>query len=268
VVWVSNTGSIVDIANVTIRNGFANGYGGGVLNQGILTINSSTISGNEAFTRGWGWGGGISNFGALTINNSTLSGNIASCGAFACNAGGGGINNGGTLTINNSTLAGNSTLGHFGSAEGGAILSSGVLTINSSTIVGNTAGFSNGIAGHGGGIYGHAILQNSILANNTAANCYGPVTSGFSLSSDNSCNLNGPGDLNNVNPKLGTLGSYGGPTQTIPLLSGSPAIDAGNPSGCTDYQGHLLKTDQRGLPRPNTEDRSGCDIGAFERQAD
>jgi hypothetical protein len=94
------------------------------------------------------------------------------------------------------------------------------------------------------------------------------VTSIFSLSSDNSCNLNGPGDLNGVNPKLGTLGNYGGPTQTIPLLSGSPAIDAGNPSGCTDGLGHLLKTDQRGLPRPDSEDRSGCDMGAFERQSD
>jgi hypothetical protein len=94
------------------------------------------------------------------------------------------------------------------------------------------------------------------------------VTSIFSLSSDISCNLNGPGDLNGVDPKLGTLGNYLGPTKTIPLLSGSPAIDAGNPSGCTDYQGHLLKTDQRGYPRPNTEDRSGCDMGAYERQGD
>jgi len=64
-------------------------------------------------------------------------------------------------------------------------------------------------------------------------------------------------------------GPYGGPTQTIPLLYQSPAIDAGNPSGCTDSQGHLLKTDQRGQPRPNTEDikdKRGCDIGAYETQ--
>jgi hypothetical protein len=64
------------------------------------------------------------------------------------------------------------------------------------------------------------------------------------------------------------LGNYGGPTQTIPLLSGSPAIDAGNPGGCTDGNGHLLKTDQRGKPRHDKEDTSGCDIGAFERQSD
>jgi len=54
----------------------------------------------------------------------------------------------------------------------------------------------------------------------------------------------------------------------MPLLSGSPAIDAGNPSGCTNGNGHLLKTDQRGFPRPDEEDKSGCDMGAFERQQD
>ena len=52
-----------------------------------------------------------------------------------------------------------------------------------------------------------------------------------------------------------------------PLLLGSPAIDAGNPNGCTDGNGNLLKTDQRGYPRPDKQ--SGrCDIGAFERQKD
>jgi hypothetical protein len=94
------------------------------------------------------------------------------------------------------------------------------------------------------------------------------ISNCYNLSSDNSCNFNGPGDLNNTDPKLGKLGNYGGPTQTIPLLSGSPAIDAGNPNGCTDGQGHLLKTDQRGKPRPDNEDTGGCDMGAYERQSD
>ena len=54
----------------------------------------------------------------------------------------------------------------------------------------------------------------------------------------------------------------GGPTKTMSLPSGSPAVDAGNPSGCTDGNGHLLKTDQRGKPRPDREDERGCDMGA------
>jgi hypothetical protein len=91
-------------------------------------------------------------------------------------------------------------------------------------------------------------------------------SNGYNLSSDNTCSLDGPGDMNNTDPKLGTLGDDGGPTQTIPLLSGSPAIDAGNPSGCTDSSGHLLTTDQRGYPRPDPEDTGGCDMGAYEEQ--
>lgn len=77
----------------------------------------------------------------------------------------------------------------------------------------------------------------------------------------------GPGDLNNIDPRLGTFGYSGGPTQTIPLLSGSPAIDAGNPSGCTDDRGNLLTTDQRGMPRPDPGDTGGCDMGSYESQS-
>jgi hypothetical protein len=112
-------------------------------------------------------------------------------------------------------------------------------------------------------------LQNSILANNTGGNCHGTLNSrGYNLSSDNSCSFDGAGDLNNTDPELGPLQNNGGPTDTMALLPGSPAIDAGNPGGCTDSQGHLLKTDQRGMPRPDKEDPSGCDIGAYEKQSD
>jgi len=279
VIMIPNAASVVTLANVTIRNGvptYGFGvYGGGIVNQGTLTINSTTVSGNEALGDGDSYGGGVlNNVGSkLTINNSTLSDNIARCTNryTSCNAGGAGIyNNGGTVAINNSTIAGNNAgaapLMNASRSQGGGIYNSGILTISNSTV------WANG-AWRGSGIYGSAHLQNSIIAYNHSpslaeGNCDGPVTSIFSLSSDNSCNLNGPGDLNNVNPKLGTFGNNGGPTPTISLLSGSPAIDAGNPSGCTDGLGHLLKTDQRGRPRPNTEDRSGCDMGAYERQGD
>jgi hypothetical protein len=151
----------------------------------------------------------------------------------------------------------------MGPGLGGGIENGGTLTINNSTISGNNTG---GILNNGKA----ATFQNSIVANNgLGGNCRGTMTSnGYNLSGDSSCKFDGTGDLNNTNPKLGKLGNYGGPTQTIPLLSGSPAIDAGNPSGCTDGQGHLLKTDQRGKPRPDKEDTGGCDMGAYERQTD
>lgn len=75
------------------------------------------------------------------------------------------------------------------------------------------------------------------------------------------------GDLNNTDPKLGRPKNNGGPTATMALLKGSPAIDSGNPAGCTDGRGHLLTTDQRDMPRPDKEDSGACDRGAFERQS-
>jgi hypothetical protein len=233
VVTISNADADVVLSRVTIQHG-SYAYGGGILNYGILTIKASTISGNRAPGIHGGLGGGIRNDGTLTINNSTLSGNVEE-GRSGDYGGGGGIRNDGTLTIHNSTLSGNK-------ASGGG-------------------GINNRVT---------ATLQNSIVANSPAGgNCGGTLTSkGYNLSSDGTCNFSNTGDLNNINPNLGPLQNNGGPTQTQALLSGSPAIDAGNPSGCTDGHGHLLKTDQRGKPRPDKEDSGGCDMGAYERQSD
>jgi len=86
------------------------------------------------------------------------------------------------------------------------------------------------------------------------------------LSSDSTCNFSNSGDLNGKNPKLGTLRNNGGPTQTMALQAGSPALDAGNPAGCRDFGGTLLKTDQRGQRRPGGTETTGCDMGAYESQ--
>src|SRR5262249_14792296 len=150
---------------------------------------------------------------------------------------------------------------------GGAIASfaGGRLKISNTTLNGNSARLSSG------GVYGldPEYFQNSILAFNVPSNCGDAMMSdGYNMSSDVTCKFHRNGDRNNTDPKLGKLGNYGGPTQTIPLLLGSPAIDAGNPRGCRDGQGHLLKTDQRGKPRPDHEDSGGCDMGAYERQKD
>ena len=289
VVTVSNTNSKVSLANLTIRNGFANsgggvsnagtlaisysivsgnvaygliagGAGGGIDNLGTLTLNSSTVTGNSSKGQDihTGRGGGIVNWGKLTMNQSTLSSNTSN----SAGVGGGGIYNYGSAVIINSTLSGNGTSG----TSGGGIFNNpaGNLSISNSTL-------ANNFAGSGGGIFGTptASLQDSIVANNSGGDCDGTLTSnGYNLSSDDSRKFNGPGDINNANPVLGPLQNNGGPTQTMALLPGSLAIDAGNPSGCTDGQGHLLKTDQRGQPRPDKEDTGGCDMGAYERQSD
>ena len=64
-----------------------------------------------------------------------------------------------------------------------------------------------------------------------------------------------------INAQLSPLQDNGGPTLTVALLPGSPALGAG---ACTDANGAPLTVDQRGFPRPQV---TGCDIGAFENQA-
>lgn len=291
VVTISNASARVTLSKLTIQNGFVTGLiarGGGINNVGTLTISNSTLTANSATGARFGaQGGGIYNSGTLTIDTSTVRANTVSS-TTGSPVYGGGIYTIGTLTINKSTLSGNS--GSRSVTTGGGIYTTGGrLTINNSTVNANSASFGGGIANgaglvtinnstlsgntataSGGGIYGNATVQNIIVANSPfGGNCSGTITSnGYNLSGDNSCSFDGPGDLNNTDPKLGPLQNNGGPTQTMALLSGSPAIDAGNPSGCTDGQGHLLKTDQRGQPRPDREDSGGCDMGAFERQTD
>ena len=278
VVTVGQQNIQVTLSRVTIQNGSVQSNGAGITNYGTLTINSSTITANSAYT----FGGGIMSNNTLTINESTVSGNSLSYEYGS----GGGIMIWGTLTVNRSTITAN------GAYDGGGIyIASGTATINNSTVTANSAYYGGGIenfgaltinngtitgnsAPAGAGIYqdagGSVTFQDSIIANNPGGNCLGAVTSnGYNVSSDNSCGFNGPGDMNNTSPRLGSLGRYGGPTQTIIEMLGSPTVDAGNPNGCTDSQGNLLTTDQRGAPRPGLhKSDKRCDMGSFERQTD
>lgn len=284
------TSNKVTLSGLTIRNGGNETGGSGIFNQGTLSVLNSIISGNSAPT-GPTSGGGVLSTGWLMINKSTISGNTASVGGgVACTSGiafinnstissnlaeteGGGVGAGCRITINNSTISRNAAANRFITTNGGGIYhfgGSANLVINNSTISGNTATF-------GGGIYipsgsSGLTLQNTIVAKNpSGGDCGGGGTitsNGYNLSSDGTCNFNGTGDLNNVDPILGPLENNGGPTLTMALLPGSPAIDSGNPNGCTDGQGHLLCHDQRGSRRPDGEDTGGCDRGAYERQSD
>ncbi|GAC1658626.1 MAG: hypothetical protein NVS9B1_18930 [Candidatus Dormibacteraceae bacterium] len=255
-------GTTVTIAGFTVRGGSlisGGGEGAGIRNVGTLTLTNSVITANT----NTGDGGGLANesAGVATMSNTTVAGNTAGLD-------GGGIINRGTLTISGSTLSGNA------GDTGGGLFATGTTSITNSTVAGNSA------TTNGGGLYslfGAMSLLNVTLSGNsgpgatlfvqapvTAKNvifsggttsCSAAATSqGHNLDTGNSCGLAAPGDLVNTNPLLGTLGNYGGPTQTLPLLVGSPAIDAGDNVGCP-------ASDQRGVTRPQGP---ACDIGAFE----
>ena len=238
---VFEVGSSGDLTlnHLTVRHGHCSGScdtvidgGGGILNQGTLTVLNSTISANSATK-----GGGVWSNGSLTVTNSTFAGNSAT-------DNGGGILSSGTLTVTNSTFAGNSATNN-----GGGAYNDGTATATNSTFSDNSAGSSGG----GGGVSNAAsiTLKNTIVANNPSGqNCAGTITDGSGNLSwpDTTC----PGL--NADPRLGSLADHGGPTPTAELLSGSPAIDAGFAANCQD-------TDQRGGTRPLGDP---CDIGAYE----
>jgi CSLREA domain-containing protein len=138
----------VYVSGVTIRNGFDDG-GGGIANNGALTLTNSTIADNSA-----GIGGGIANSGTLAIFDSTISSNSST-------GWGGGIHNGsdGTLTIAGSMIADN-----HATQFGGAIRNDGTLTISNSTIAGNRAEDGGG----GTANLGNLTLTNSTFDSNSA----------------------------------------------------------------------------------------------------
>ncbi|HEY4416851.1 MAG TPA: choice-of-anchor Q domain-containing protein [Verrucomicrobiae bacterium] len=110
--------------NQTFYNG---SYGGGIYNDsGIVTVNQSALAGNAAYS----WGGGIYNNGTLTLDQDTLSGN-----AVLFYGGGGGIYNAGSLAVNQDTLSGNFALYN---STGGGIYNDGQLTLFNSIVAGNT----------------------------------------------------------------------------------------------------------------------------------
>ena len=263
-------GVTATVAGLSITNGGeVPGAGGGIYNDhSTLAIDHCTVSGNHGSVGGGVYNDGYSGTATLTVTNSTFSGNSVAA-PYSVGSGGGIYNNGSygsaTLTVANSTFSGNSA-GYLDYGWGGAIyndgsLGSATLTLNNSTFSGNSAGY------HGGGIYNgsgmvtirHTILNAGAWGENLS-NAYGSVSSlGYNLSSDNGDGfLTATGDQINTDPMLGPLQDNGGSTFTHELLSGSPAINAGDPSFTPppDY-------DQRGPGFPRVVN-GRIDIGAFE----
>jgi hypothetical protein len=283
----SRGGGLYNLGTVTLTDcilssNTAADNGGGLYNNGTTTLTDSTVSANTA-----GDGGGLSNsrgktitltdctlidnsgsahggggmlnyFGTITLTDCTISGNSSGDGA--------GLANTGTATLTNCTFSGNTAAGNSG-----ALYNSGAATLINCTVSGNSAFQQGGIVN---AAVGTATLANTIVAGNTATSVQpglGADVEGTFTTQGN--NLIGEADgstgwvasdqtgslASPLNALLSPLGNYGGPTQTMALLPGSPAIDAGSnaliPAGIT--------TDQRGVGFPRIVNGT-VDIGAFE----
>lgn len=299
-----NPGATLAVSGAAFNDNASNtDDGGAIADQGTLTVNDSSFTGNSAFDGGAILVQSITGASA-TVTDSTLSGNQAT-------ATGGAIYELGTpsLTVSASAVIDN-TSGYAGGGIADSSSGPAPFSLTDSTIAENTAddtyepsgdnlgggglyignnsyadqivndtiadntstgnGLGTGGPGPGGGgdvLTGTGtapVFENTIVAAGSAPNslnstpdCSGNLVSqGYNLTDDDSgtCEFTGTGDITDVNPDLGPLQSNGGPTETVALLAGSPAIDAGANAVCP-------ATDQRGVARPQG---SACDIGAYE----
>ena len=247
---VGQSGMMCDLPYHTGGHGGAggNGKGGAILNSGTAMLVNSTLAMNVG-TGGQGGAGG-NGAGAYDPDYSPSDGGPGGTGG----TGAGAIYDvNGQMYVTNCTLALNSGTPGAGGAGGGA----GPI----GPCGGRPGGYagaigSNGPAGVGSQTAGTHFF-NTLLSSNVPSNCSGSVSDGgYNISSDASVAFAASGSRTNVNLMLGPLANNGGPTLTMALLPGSPAIDAGAAAGAP-------ATDQRGVARPQGP---GVDIGAFEFQ--
>jgi len=219
--------------NLTLSNDVLTGntaaFGGGVCSSGVLALTNCSLTNNVVSSNG----GGLISYATATITGTTLSGNTA--------VNGGGLETDSVMTMTNSTVANNTA------RNAGGIENLGSLTLTASTITGNTVSMV------GGGLYNypsyHATLKNNLIAGNSAVSSAPDISGALTSLGHNLIGNTSGGtglvssDLQNVSALLGALANNGGPTQTVALQVGSPAIGAADPSGepSTDQRGALRK---------------------------
>ena len=263
------------------------GYGGAIENAGQSNIATTTFSGNGAPLGGAIYNGFLY---ALTVTNSTFNDN-----AKGLSNSGGAIDNAGALTVTNTTFSDN---GGGPTGIGGATYNTGTLAVANCTFSGNSAGYGGAINNGGpvrlttpaqltvtnrtfsrnsatrdgaaiANFWWSALLVNTLVVHSTAGeNCFAQKAAtndgGHNLDDGTSCGFSPVhGSLNNTDPKLDPAGlkDNGGPTETIALEPGSPAINRGDEAVCAAPPVNNL--DQRGYMRPGTG-RVNCSIGAYE----
>jgi hypothetical protein len=259
------------------------GSGGAICNEGAMIIDHSLFASNSAAGAVGGRGGnGFTGPGPAVDQTGGYGGPGA-------DGGGAAVADSGSASMVDCTFTANTTVGGSGGDGGyggyiwqygwyprgnGGNGGSGLGVINDTnslmrmtncTVAGNTATVGSGGSGWNQGANGSAWggikssgsgLMNSLLSSNfPGGNGLAQLVDyGHNLSSDASCGFTNVGSMNNTDPKLAPLGDNGGPTLTMALLPGSPAIDFGDTSAAPF-------TDQRGFPRPAG---LAADIGAFE----
>ena len=258
--------SKVKIFNSTIRGNEAP-FGGGIYAFfPRMVVKNTTIDNNAANE-----GGGMDIVGQIatphtTVRSSTISRNSATKGAGILADG----DQPGASFAEPVVLLVNSTVAlNLASAEGGGVLgdNAATVTLDNATIAHNTADVDNTGGGTGGGVNQHSgavfgfgdsiVGANTVGTSGTGPQCQGAFSTdadGLVIQSQSSgtCSYGGIYTIA-ADPLIGSLAPNGGPTETVELLTGSPALG---------FAGSCPAVDQRGVKRP-AED---CDSGAYERK--
>lgn len=250
--------SSATVVNCTLNDNRSQGGSGGAGGRRSFSGDTGGMGGRG----GQATSGGLAKLepGNLQVTNCTLYGNSA----WGGRAGSGGADYGGAPG------------GIGGDAEGGAFFSQTglVVAVNISCAENFVAAGAGGSGGAGTNTVGatgatgrtlggtvvndaaaFAILNSLFKHSPGGTNAWGMFTDlGHNISSDTSFAFTEPSSLAGTDPLVGPLADNGGATWTLALLSGSPAIDAGNDAAAP-------ATDQRGVARPFGPH---ADMGAFE----
>ncbi len=272
---INDSSSTILVSDSTFTGNTATSIGGAIYASNA-TVSASTFSDNSAT-----YGGGAINASNATVSASTFTSNTATDG-------------GAIYAYYNATVSASTFTGNSATDLGGAIYADENLYARHLTMVNNTAtndGASVYVYGYGGSKT--MVIHNSIIVG-ANANDHCAVDDG-STSITGSYNLewvSGSGDQTSCSQAASpqpvsagaatqvsdivatTLANNGGPTQTLALPNGSPAIgkaDATTPTGTSQMWDFTASDwtdateDQRGYGRLPVAD--GRDLGAFETNA-
>jgi predicted outer membrane repeat protein len=238
---IYSAGGQLSLDGIEVNNNTSSGSGGAIVVSDIKPPTPASITRSYFHNNSAGVNGGA----IYLLNGSTL--NLAASTFTNDRASGlGGAIYGDTLS-NLNVL--NSTF--LGGVNNEGIVASGLGNVVFSTIVAANLGVGSTPTTH---------LSNSIIRQ---VSCSGVTDDGLNLQFQSTgC----PGSIPAMNPDLDPrfLANNGGPTPTIALLGGSPAIGAIAIGDCVDQNNNPVKTDQRGFARPDAADPIHCDMGAYE----
>jgi predicted outer membrane repeat protein len=235
-------GGQLSVDRAEINNNRSSGSGGAIVVSDIKPPTPALITRSYFQDNSAGVNGGA----LYALDGSTLNLSASTFTRDRASGLGGGVY---VDTLSNLNVLNSTFLG--GVNREGIVVASGLGNVVFSTIVGATLGVGSTPTTH---------LSNSILREVT---CAAIVDEGLNLQFQSTgCPVSVP----STNPLLDGrfLEDNGGPTPTIALLPGSPAINAIAIGDCVDQDNQPVKTDQRGFGRPDPADPGHCDIGAYE----